>query len=270
MPFLFNWRDGIEILFFWGTIYYFLRWLNYDKQKNLLVPVYLYWCLLLGAQVMGLYSISLIVLLTAPALIIFFIILHQETLQKNFIALKNISLEPITNTHWLEELMRSCLKALNNNKETICVIERTDRLADYITAPCMVNAELNAGIVDLLLENSSSLTPTMLWLNYYGKFIAINTELTIIHDEVWSSEELKNVHKWKQDAVILTSKTDAIIMRLSPTTRVFDLIMQGKIIEQLTAGQAYTLIQRSLSQKQPKGTFYANTSTYSTPNQPFS
>ena len=58
--------------------------------------------------------------------VIIFIILHQETLQKNFIVLNRAKNDQET-LSWFDEFVRACLRALNSDKEIICVIERSNR-----------------------------------------------------------------------------------------------------------------------------------------------
>ena len=126
------WRDPLEILFFITIFYFFSLWLKKDRQKNLLFYFYCYCCVIIIAFYAQLPTLSTMLFLSAPVALMLFILVHQETLQKNFISLKNASAPKILPTDWLEELLRTCLVAINNNKEVLCVIEHRNNLETFL------------------------------------------------------------------------------------------------------------------------------------------
>jgi len=241
---IFNWHDAIEITFFSAVIYYFSRWLIGDKQKNLLFAFYGYCIALITAFHFNFPSIATLLFVGAPIVTVIFIMLHKETLQRNFITLKNIiPAQENTQEHWLESLMRSCLIAMNNNKELLCVIEQKDSLVELLDAPFFIDAPLNKGLLDLLLENSSFEPKKIVWITQSGLLRAINAEWKLAGQELQFSMP-GTIPTWKQEASLISSKTDAIIFKASADQRLFDVIVQDKHFEQLNTSTMIKLIKK--------------------------
>lgn len=256
---IFNYSDMIEILFFSVIIYFFLLWLKQDTQKNLIFPFYIYCTITFISYYANLNIISTTLFLAAPLAIIIFIILHQNSLQKNFVMLKKVSATPSYNINWLEEFIRSCLSALNNNKEFICVIERSDQLQNTIKAPCIFYADFKKDIFDILIEKHTCKNTHLIWINHEGKIVAINATLDINISQEWMSTQADTLAKWKQDGIFISSKTDAIIIRVNPLTRTFDIIIKGKIVEGINTDQAFAVLQYNLDKTKNNKTSNFNT-----------
>jgi DNA integrity scanning protein DisA with diadenylate cyclase activity len=238
----FEWRDSLEILILSSFVYYFLRWLKKDTQKNLTVTFYAYCALFATSYYAELPLLFSLLSSTVPLALTLFIILHQETLQRNFVMFKRPLAKEAQKASWIDELMRGCLTALNNNKELIILIERNDSLKNLLYAPCLFYADLKKDIFDIMAEKH---TPEyMMWVTHDGKFVAINASWRINLHEEWVSKEAAALHKWKQDSIFISSKTDAIIFKVKPLTRTFDLITQGKVFEDLSSEQLLALIQK--------------------------
>jgi hypothetical protein len=181
-----------------------------------------------------------------PLVAVLFVILHQETLQKNFVKLTKSTASVLETSHWVDELIKCCLTALNRHKEIILVIERNDHLKNLIHAPYFIYAELKRDVFDILLEKHAAGDDFMIWINQQGKLVSINSTWRTNLDEAWISKEAEHMHIWKQQALYITAKTDAIVFKVTPLSRSFDLIVQGKIIEGINAEQAATFLRKNL------------------------
>src|SRR4051812_25368586 len=117
--------DYIEILFFSLVIYYFLLWLKKDTQKNLVIIFYGYFTITILSHYAYLPTITYLLCAAAPIALIIFIVLHQETLQRNFVMLKKVTAPVDINNNWVDELIKSSITALHSNKEFIGIIERS-------------------------------------------------------------------------------------------------------------------------------------------------
>ena len=235
----FYWRNTIEIFFFSALIYFFSIWLKKDRQKNLLPYFYVYSSITLMAHYAQLTTINYFMFLFAPIASMVLILLHQETLQRNFVALRNISPARYIISEWPEELIRSCLVAINSNKKIYCVLENRDSIADFIQSPLILNANLKQTLVKILHENPFFDQKKMLWINTQGKLIAINAEY---------KKEIV-LKSWKQNAILLSSKTDALFLKITPTQRTFEIIFDGKIIDNVKANNALNIIRKYASSK---------------------
>lgn len=251
-----SFKDGIEIVVFSVVMYYFLLWLHKDQQKNLLAIVYSYYGIGISAHYCSLTTISTLLWYTAPGALLVFIILHQETLQRNFIMLKRITKPVQEPTQWIDELMKLCLNALNNKKELICVIERTDSLRDLLETPGTFYADIKKETIELLLEKQVCNQQKFVWLNQEGKLLAINAHWKVHLHKEWISDDGQALAQWKQDALFITSKTDALLFKINILSRSFDIINNGVLHEHNDAHQTAILLRKSIIEQ--KSTIYQN------------
>lgn len=245
----FGWRDGIEILFFSGIFYYLALWLRQDRKSNLLWYFYGYCIAICTAYFAALSSVSLFLLLCSPIIIMLFMVIHQETLQRNFVALKNTPpIQPI-HTNWLEIFMQGCLIAMNKNKTITCIIERTDSMQELVQAECTLNTPLNTLLMETILTSTTYSQDTMLWINDYGMLRGINTKW-----HTWPEHA-----NWLDCACIYTAKTDVLILHCNPSTRSFTLVVDGNPIDNVNTQQIQHLLQKYVYIKIKKGNKYGIT-----------
>ena len=172
--------------------------------------------------------------------------MHQETLQKNFVNLTKGAPGVLGESHWVDELIKCCLMALNRHREIVLVIERNDQLKSLIHAPYFIYAELKKDVFDILLEKHIADKDYMMWINQQGKLVAINCSWRTHLDETWISKDAQNMHQWMQSALFITSRTDALMLKVNPLTRSFDLVMGGKILEGMNAEQTSSFMKKNL------------------------
>ena len=82
-----------------------------------------------------------------------FALIHQETLQKNFVALCNITPARPTNSDWLDTMMQTALTTMNNHKNIVCIIERTQALDELIATPLPLRADITKGVLTVFLNS---------------------------------------------------------------------------------------------------------------------
>lgn len=247
---LFGWRSLIEIIFFSSLFYFFSLWLKTDRRSNTLGYFYSYCTITLLSYAFELNVISQFLLLMAPVAIMLLVLVHQETLQKNFVTARNITPAKVTDHDWLGILMRAYLTAVNKNKSVTCVIERYDALGSILAAPLTFNAPIKKDLLDILLSSNSYDAQAMIWVNHRGELVGINTVWHALVDEAWFEEDIKDMEPWKRDALILTNKTDSLVFKINPATRTCDLIAQKKIIENVSANEAVSIIKKYVYGKQ--------------------
>ncbi len=241
-------RDIIEVLFFAGAIYYIQLWLKKDSQRNLLLGFYIYCALFCASYYADLPVLRFILFIFAPAIAMLFIILHQETLQKNFITLSNPAIPLKDQSTWIDELIKCTLTALNKHKDIIVVLERNDPLKNLIHAPYFIYAELKKDVFEILLEKQAAGNDYMIWINQQGKIVSINSCWKTQLDEDWISQDAEHMHVWKQQALYFSSKTDALALKINPVSRSFDVVSQGRIVEGMTADAVTTYLKKQLLQ----------------------
>lgn len=238
-----TWSDGIEIAFFTALFYYAAQWLKQDRQQPLLGYMYAYVALTLGSYYCGLFSVSTVLCALCPSAIMVFVLIHQKTLQQNYISLRNLTPRKQTHTaNWVELVVRSCLVGMNAKKPIMCVIEQRDSLAQFIWAPFILNSYVQPGLIELLLQTPSYDADSFLWLNHEGKLQAVSCNWQQLGKEQISSAA------WHEDAMLYTAKTDAIVLYADPVTHTISLIAHDKLVENLSAPQAVRIISSYVTQ----------------------
>lgn len=246
-------RDIVEILFFAAAVYYIQLWLKKDKTRNLILGFYIYCALFCASYYADLPVLRFVLFVFAPAVAMLFIILHQETLQKNFIMLSNPAVPLDDKGHWINELVTCSLTALNRHKDIIIVLERNDHLKSIIHAPYFIYAELKRDVFDILLEKQMAGNEYMIWINQQGKIVSINSSWKTQLDEEWLTKEVEQMHLWKQQALHISSKTDALVLKINPLSRSFDIVNHGKVVEGMNAEAVTTYLKKQLTRgKRPE------------------
>lgn len=242
-------RNIIEVTFFTTIIYYFSKWLSLDKKKNLLLYFYSYSFILLTAQYLQLTTISYFLFLFSPVAIMLFILFHQTILQKNFITLKNIVPAKTIQKDWPQEIIRSFLFALNNNKTIYCAIEKNDNLCDYIKTSLILNANIEHDLINILHESSTFNQNKIIWINTNGEIIGINGSWTESFLENSNIESKDTETTFKKHAILLSSKTDALFFNITPTQRKFNVIFKGDIFNNISSDNIINIIKKYVQSK---------------------
>lgn len=251
---LYSVLDCIEVAFFITGIYYFQKWLAHDKQKNLILIFYAYCIILACTQIFYLPSISLILNYSTPLIILFFIIIHQNTLQKSYIALQKIYPQEKTSDQWLKELIQVSLNALNCQTDIIFVVEGKDNLKNLIISPCTFYAEFKKDIIEIILQKHIISPHTFVWLTYTGKCVAINNTWKYELEKEFISTNNTIDSPWKLYGAHISLKTDALLFKINFLTRNFDVILKGRIVEQIGVEQLFTILEKYIQEINHKST----------------
>ena len=243
---LYRWQDGIEILLISGLFYYLSVWLSQDKQKPLLLIFYSYCSGLLIADYLNLTTISTLLLLFLPIACTVFLIIHQHTLQKNFINLHALTPSQKPSIDWIESLIRAGLTAASDNKHFICIIEKKQTLETLVTSRNCIAAPLSLELLRLINTSTLYNQHEMLWIDTHARVHAFNATWHKNSVTEWLSQEVQEQEPWLRDALFFTTKTDALFIKLIPSTRTFTLIAHGKIIQHALAQHAFSTIRTYL------------------------
>lgn len=245
----FYWRDLLEIFCFALAFYYVALWLKKDKQKNLLPYFYGYCATIFGAHLLKLTTISYTLIMLGPIAAIIFILIHQELLQRNIVALKNITPAKRIHLDWLDTLIRTSVSTINKGKTITCVIERTDSLNSFLSTQLKFDARLEQGLLDILLDSPAFDQHRMIWVNTQAKLIGMNAAWKKITKDQQCAQSAEKLPTWKQQAIFFTSKTDAIVAQISPASRTFDVVMNGMVVDRMHATKTLELIKKYVVSK---------------------
>lgn len=237
-------KDAIEITFLSITIYLFLLWLKKDKQHNLIIYFYSYCSIFCFSWLLDLAIINQFLINSTPIIVFLFVIIHQDILQKNFVSFYN---KPFSFSHeaddWLENLLRSCLHAINNNKQLIVLIEHGSDLKPFLKTDFIFNSIIAQKLLTLLIDSNCFDQQKMVWCTSQGKLIAINAEWV---SNISITSKTKDIPTWQQDALLMTLKTDTIIFKADSSKRLFDIVVKGELFENISAHNAVLFIKKQL------------------------
>lgn len=244
----FTWRDLLEIIFFSLLFYSISCWLKKDKQKNLVGIFYLYVAIFFTAYALDLYTVTIFFFIFTPSIIMIFVLIHQRTLQKNLVGLVPKTSTSSINASWTEELIKALLKAINNSKEIIFIIEKSESLTEFLNCNLILNMPFSMAGFEQLLESNLLIPQTFLYVDRSGTLRGINASInsTILKEWSLESTEIPASEAWKYDAQLITHKMDAIIISADPKSRKFSIIISGKILSHLNADTLHSLLRRYL------------------------
>jgi hypothetical protein len=248
---LLTWRDLVEVLLFSVGSYAIIRWLAQDSQKNLVGVFYGLCLLVFAAHLCNLPGVCFVLFLISPLIATIFVLLHEQTLQKNFVALRAITpARAEAPTNWLETLIQASLRGINKSRTVVGIIQRGDSLETFLTLPAPLNAPITDELIDMIINASSTAQPTILLMGQTGTLIALNPRQRANSYDTHHGEQMTAEELWRQNALIITSQSDSIFFLLSPKTRLFEIVCRGKLYDSLPATQALSVLQHNLTAKQ--------------------
>ena len=117
---------------------------------------------------------------------------------------------------------------------------------------------MQKNLLALLLDSQVFDSKKMIWINSQGKLLGLNASWNITLEESFLTDSVKNLDSWQQDALFFTAKTDAIVFKLCPKARSFDIIAQSKIFNNVNTSHALKTIEKYLtSNSNTQGAHYA-------------
>jgi len=216
-----------------------------------LVGYFLGYCFVtLACYAAQLQTVAPLLISYAPVALLLFIVLHDKTLQRNFVALRSIT--PLTKqtNDWLDILLSSTITLINKNKSVTVVIENQDSLDRFLKNSSEINADIGKCVLEFLFSSTAYNEEKMIWVDTRGKLRGINVS--------WLDERSQ-----QEDAILFTSHTDAIVFSINPTSRTFTTIHRGKELRNIPSHHIGALIKKQLSQhvSKNKGMYHASTAT---------
>jgi len=235
-----HWTDILEIMLFAYIFYTVTAWLAQDKQTNLVAGFYGYCGTFFAVHYLQMQAASSFLFLFSPVFLIFFFIIHQKNIQRNFITHKNIQPAQTQKLPWVEELIKSSLVAATHNKKIIVVIEGSSSLQQMLHAPFFIDTPMHKSLIELLLLSQSFDDNKMLWITQHGLLRALNVSWNTPAPEF---EETVSLPAWQQEALLITAHTDALVFA-SNVNRTFTIIAHGKKLDNVLTNQALSMLHQ--------------------------
>lgn len=239
---LWCWRDCVELTVIIICSYQVVAWLSRNRTKKLLLYFYTWAILLIFSYFLELPTLFYGAIWGFPVLAIAAVIMHQEMLQKNCITPYTV-VPAISDYDWLDELMRSCLIAINLQRSFICAIQHNDDLQTLLTTPCKLKTQLNEILIRTILESKLFENNSIMWLSTHGEIIGINCTWVHALDPTDNNQSLST---WKM-ACMTSSKTDAMFFKINPEQNSFDLALHGNILNNVTSSNCLKILRQYLA-----------------------
>lgn len=256
------WRNVIEIFIFSFLFYKTSLFLKRDKTKNLLPYFYGYCSIAFISYFLQLPTLNYALLIFAPAALCLFIIFHQDTLQRNFVAMKNLAPQNNAFSDSLEVLMRCMLIALNNKQEVQVLIEHHDKLDEFLDCSFKINSPLNYDLLLLLLESPSFDPKKMIWVTNTGIIRGINAtwQDTLTAKSAVGATQLLSARELAQ---WYSCKIDCLVFELDPVARHFAVTAHGTTNPQVTSHHVLQILKKhslnsAVHQKSNHGEIHAS------------
>lgn len=235
---LLRWHDAIEIIFFVFLCYQFTNWLKQDTQKNLLGYFWGYCALLSSAHFFQFQTIFSFLSLYTPVFIMLFILVHEQTIQRNLITAQNSTLKKGDSNVWLEIIISYALQQLHTNKKTVYLIEHRDQIQPYLLTPFFISAPIQKELLMSFIHNPEH-ENKMIWITSQGT----------LHSPAASWREIPSIRQcdtFFDYALFFTSQTDALIIIADPINDLFSIIAQGKHTANISVDHAVTIVKKHL------------------------
>jgi len=244
-----RWADFVEIALFTAIIFQFCCWLRRDRTNFLLGYFYAAGAVFLCALFFDLRAILELYRTSWPILVLLFIIVHQKSLQQNYVAARTIA--PIKSTadmQWIHLCMRAAFKAVQRKKNIIFIIQGKQQLEEHITDTIALHSPITQQTLDMIIESSIIEDHTIMLLNQTGILLGFNghwlsTEIPTIQNDTPLTEQQKHALMW-------TSKTDALVFFAHTESKRITLLAQGTIVQDIPNDKAELVINQYLRKQQ--------------------
>lgn len=224
---IYTWQDIVEIMVFSWGLYKSMTILAYDSQKPLLRYFLLYSTLIIFSYTFNCTTLQTLLLITAPALSTFFILIHQDTLQRNFVALYRPAVS-LKKEIWHLALIQFCQKQASKNYSSAFILEKKQNIESLLTITIPCHATFSNLLGELLYSSPAVYEHHYLLIEFNGTIrginVSINSHTILNNEEIIHDKEL-----------FLTAKTDALILHMDATTLTFTCIHNNKKITDLSA-----------------------------------
>ncbi len=238
MTSIWSFRDVLEILLFSGILYYFSRWLALHVTRKLVIMMYSYCLLIIVAYALSLPLIFNFLVVGAPVACMLLMLMHQNLLQKNFVVPQKI-VPARRDQSWIEALVQSCMIASAQNKTVTIVIQHHDDIRAYIHNGCLIESPCHKELLLMLLQSATYNSESFVYIDSDGMIVSLNSVFKNVGDRPSCDSPLSAT---QESALVLSAKTDALIVHCDHGTCIFNVILRGSITSKLTAQSCTRLI----------------------------
>jgi DNA integrity scanning protein DisA with diadenylate cyclase activity len=238
------WTDVLELAVLVGIVYGFGRWLKHDRSQRLLLYFYAGGVVCVLAVLFDLQAIVAFYKTAWPILVVLFIVVHQKSLQQNYIAARTIEADAVSVDHdWIRVIMRAAFKAVQRKKNLFFVIEGKQYIREYITTPVVFQSPVQEPVVDMIVESALIYDNSLVLLNQLGTLVALNGQWSLTEPPELAAEYTQ-LPLIQQQALFLTHKTDMLVFFVDAESKRLTVMAQGTLVKNLTSDTAELVINQ--------------------------
>jgi hypothetical protein len=250
--------DCIQLALLSFGFYHILEWLSADQTKNLKG----YFLGLCGTSAAAWYfqlsGIMLFLWMFWPAFFIFFFLIHEKQLQKNFITTaprQPIKQKNIAAHTWIDTIIQIGLYNMVHHKNNFNLIEMNQPLSSLISSVIPLNVPIEKKLLEILSDTTlPNHTSTILYSNKgnvcgFDLLMKLNN-IPFIDTSIDQQELFESIH-------IFTQATDALALWAHYETHTWTLYSGSSIFEHLNAKQIRHMLLKSMNIEPYKGGEYA-------------
>jgi len=235
--------DITELLVLTLLFYKILLWIDYDKSRKIIVNLYGYLIVIGIAVFFNLAALQqFFYFVWIPGCVIYYL-LNQKQLQQNYVKLgENNTLINITeHQQSIETLIKTGIHFLYKNKNCFYILERKDRLNDYVQGKITLNSPLSLELLELLAQNTDDESLSCI----------IKDNSILSSHLILNGHEINNTNILRLEELlhIIPLETDALIIIGYHSTKQWKLITQKHIYSELTTKDILTIAQYYLYQE---------------------
>ena len=113
------------------------------------------------------------------------IILHQKSLQKNYVAARTLHSKEMKQTSWTPHILSAAFKGLQHKKNFTFIIEGNDALDEFISKPIELCSPIQPSLLTMIVESNLTQTNSIIQLSQYGKILGLNGQWKKEIDPLW-------------------------------------------------------------------------------------
>jgi hypothetical protein len=167
-----------------------------------------------------------------------FILIHQKSLQKNFISLFKVKPAQKANVNWLQEIIRFCLQA---NGDICFLVEHQDSLHDLLTITIPMHAQITTQLLQFLYHSSDFDAKHYILIDTQGNLLGMD----VIWEKPLALTDINENETIKASYYLMNS--DAFMLQYNYQNRLFTIIMKEHIYTNLTTAQVLQSITHYLA-----------------------
>jgi|GEM_PF-6432500 len=222
----FIWTDVLDLFFCIGIIYGLARWFAYDPSKPLLLYFYGYIMLMVSAYWIPLPLIYTMLTIAWPCALAIGILIHQKTLQKNFVGLNFRAAQTLVQHDWIKELIRFSTQQASAGTSSMWIIQKDQDISALCQHQLVIKAPITYDLLTILAEGRTVTFDKPLLIDSTGTLLGANVTVHDTHHTQGPS---------LIGCMVELTQTNNIIVCSTHTTGLFDLFYHGKVLQNVPA-----------------------------------